>query len=246
MEKNRKAPARAKAKVEYLLTTKLFCGHCKEMMTGFSGTGKQGKVYHYYICNGRKNKICKKKMVDKDYIENLVVSECRRLLSAENIRKIAKEVVAICEAEKDNTNLKHLQKLLAENERKQHNTINAIMESDIESVRKSLGEKIPILEKEHNEIEKMIAEEEVPYPTLTETDIRFFLNQLKKGNIKDIKYRSMLINVFVNKIYLYDDRLTITYNSGDEPITISDQLLSEIQDKGENERLLFLDESGPP
>ena len=34
MNKNKKAPARARAKVEYLLTTKLFCGHCKEMMTG--------------------------------------------------------------------------------------------------------------------------------------------------------------------------------------------------------------------
>jgi len=40
MNKNKKAPARARAKVEYLLTTKLFCGICKEMMTGFSGTGK--------------------------------------------------------------------------------------------------------------------------------------------------------------------------------------------------------------
>lgn len=246
MDKNRKAPARAKAKVEYLLTTKLFCGHCKEMMTGFSGTGKQGKVYHYYICNGRKNKTCKKKMVNKDYIENLVISECRRLLSAENIRRIAKEVVAICEAEKDTTNLKRLKKQLTKNEQKQKNTINAIMESDIESVRKVLGEQIPILKNEHAELERMIAEEEAPYPTLTEADIRFFLTQLKKGNIKDIKYRKMLINIFVNKIYLYDDRVTITYNSGDKPVTISDQLLSELEEKDENEKVLFLDKSGPP
>lgn len=45
MSANKKAPARARAKVEYLLTTKLFCGRCKEMMAGFSATGKQGKVY---------------------------------------------------------------------------------------------------------------------------------------------------------------------------------------------------------
>ena len=44
MSRNKTAPARAKAKVEYLLTTKLFCGHCKEMMTGFSATGKQGRI----------------------------------------------------------------------------------------------------------------------------------------------------------------------------------------------------------
>ncbi len=248
MDKNRKAPARAKAKVEYLLTTKLFCGHCKDMMTGFSGTGKQGKVYRYYICNGtkKKPKVCDKKRVSKDYIENLVISECRRLLTAENIRRIAREVVAMSEAEKDTSNLMHLQKLLAENERKQENTINAIMESDIESVRKALGEQIHILENEHKELEKQIAIEEKPYQSLSIESINFFLTSLKKGNINDIKYRKMLIDIFVNKIYLYDDRVTITYNSGDEPVTISDKLLSELEERDKQDRFLFLNGNGPP
>jgi len=39
LEKNKKAPARAKAVEEnYLLTTRLFCGHCQAAMTGLSGT----------------------------------------------------------------------------------------------------------------------------------------------------------------------------------------------------------------
>lgn len=253
MDKNRKAPARSKAKEEYLLTTKLFCGHCKKMMTGWSGTGKQRKIYHYYICNGRKTKECNKKMVDKHYIENLVVSECRRLLSAENIRRITTELMAFSEAEKDASNLKQLKRLLAENERKHKNTIDAIMESDLESVRKALGEKIPKLEAEHEELEKLIAVESEPYPTLSEQEIRFFLIQLKKGNIADIKYRKMLINIFVNKIYLYDDKITITYNSGDEEVTISDELLSALEereasfeDRFREDRLLFLSGKGPP
>lgn len=49
LSKNRKAPARARAKVEYLLTTKLFCGHCKEMMTGFSGTGNNKPFLRGFI-----------------------------------------------------------------------------------------------------------------------------------------------------------------------------------------------------
>ena len=248
LAKNKKAPARARAKVEYLLTTKLFCGHCKELMTGFSGTGKQGKIYRYYICNGTKSKpkTCNKKRVNKDYIENLVVAECRRLLSAENIRRIAKEVVAISEAEKDTSNLKRLKKLLAENERKQNNTITAIMESDSTSVRKRLGEQIPILEKEQEELRKQIEIEEQPYPTLSESEIRFFLTSLKKGNVNDIKYRKTLIRIFVNKIFLYDDRITITYNSGDEAVTISDQLLSEMEERNEKDKILFMNGNGPP
>lgn len=48
LEKNKKASARTRGNDEYLLTTKLFCGHCLEMMTGYSGTGKSGKKYCYY------------------------------------------------------------------------------------------------------------------------------------------------------------------------------------------------------
>lgn len=246
MEKNKKAPARAKAKVEYLLTTKLFCGHCKEMMTGFSGTGKQGNVYRYYICNGTKKKICHKKMVKKDYIEDLVVLQCRKLLTAANIEKIAKEVVAIVEAEKDTTNLQHLKQLLSENERKHKNAIDAIMECDLESIRKTLYKKISSLEREHAEIEKQISLEEAVFPTLTVPKIRFFLTSLKKGNINDLKYRKTLINIFVNKIFLYDDRVTITFNSGDEAVTINDILLSEIEEKDNQAKDLFLAGDGPP
>lgn len=41
MKKNKMAPARAKAPVEYILTTKLFCGDCGQPMTGISGKRKE-------------------------------------------------------------------------------------------------------------------------------------------------------------------------------------------------------------
>lgn len=36
MKANQKAPARARAKAEYILSGKLFCGYCKEKMVGHS------------------------------------------------------------------------------------------------------------------------------------------------------------------------------------------------------------------
>ena len=42
MEVNRHAPARAKADEEYLLTTKLFCGHCGRMLAGESDRSRNG------------------------------------------------------------------------------------------------------------------------------------------------------------------------------------------------------------
>ena len=112
--KNKKAPARSKATIEYILTTKLFCGHCRAMMTGVSGTSRTGVIHYYYTCNNYKKKACKKKNVTKAYIENLVLKMARDELTNDNIDKISREVEAFCEKEKGKSNLKRLNKELAE------------------------------------------------------------------------------------------------------------------------------------
>ena len=247
LEKNRKAPAHTKAKQEYILTTKLFCGYCHEMMTGYGGTGKSGQVHHYYACNGVKHKTgCHKKTVRKLWIEDLVVAECRKQLTPSNIDKIAHEVVALCEREKDSANLKRLDKLIKDNERKQRNLMTAVTECEIETVRKSLYEEMSRLSDEHNALESEYALEQASSVTLTVDEVKFFLTQLRNGRADNLEYRKTLITVFVNAIYLFDDRLTIFFNSGDTPVNIDEALLSEaIEKTGENEGS-FLDSSAPP
>lgn len=48
MRINKQFRTRTKAKVDYLLSTKLFCGLCKFLMVGYSGTSGTSRVYHYY------------------------------------------------------------------------------------------------------------------------------------------------------------------------------------------------------
>lgn len=229
LKKNKKAPARARAKEEYLLTTKLFCGYCKEMMTGFSGTGKLGKVYRYYECKGTKKHTCKKKRVKKEYIEDIVIEVCRGLLTKENINRISKEISKLFENNQDTFNLKRLKKQLSENERKHRNLINAVSECDIESLRKTFYSEILELESQKEKIEEEIREEEKLHIVLTEPEIKFFLTSLKNGSADNIKYRKVLITTFINAIYLYDDKITLIFNSGDKPVTINNILLSEIE-----------------
>lgn len=40
--------------------------------------------------------------------------------------------------------------------------------------------------------------------------------------------------------------VTITYNSGDEPVTISDKLLSKLEERDKQDKFLFLNGNGPP
>lgn len=247
LEKNRKAPARAKADVEYLLTLKLFCGHCKEMMTGLSGTGKMGKTYRYYECKGRKNKTCNKKRVRKEYIEDLVVEVCRQQLTNKNIRKITKELMAIANISAESHRIAELKKQIKEYERKHNNLLNNVAECDIPSVCKSIFVKIEEIENIIKRLEESLETEMKNQVVLSEPQIRFFLNSLKKGNTSDIKYRKALITLFVNAIYLYDDKMTIVFNSGDEPVTVDDLLLSEIEEHFQHmEKGLFLDKVSPP
>ena len=234
MEKNRKAPARARAKEEYLLTTKLFCGHCKEMMTGYSGTSHTSAVHHYYICNNRKKKLCTKKNVQKDFIEKLVISECRKLLTPENIERISREVVAASQREQDMTNVKRLSKQLTDIERKRKNLMSAIMECDSDLIRKTLYEQIPLLEKEKSDAELQLTLEKAKQVKLTVSEVRFFLNALRKGDPDSIKYQKALISVLVNAVYLYDDKITLIFNSGDHAVTLDAALLEKIEQQADS------------
>jgi DNA invertase Pin-like site-specific DNA recombinase len=127
MEKNKKTPARAKAVGEfYLLTTKLFCGHCEAAMVGVSGTSHTGKIHQYYQCVTNRRRNCKKKTVQKAYIEDLVVEKVKNLLTDENIDRIAVKVSDLCQKERNTDTLKRLNKQLKENEAATNNLVKAL------------------------------------------------------------------------------------------------------------------------
>ena len=246
LQKNKKAPARSRAVEEYLLTTKLFCGHCRDMMTGTSGTSKAGKLYKYYTCNNVKKKLCSKKKVRKDYIETLVIKECRKLLTNENIARIASEVVSLLEREKDNSNEKRLIKLLKENEKQRNNLFDSLRICDIDSVKKGIFAEIGKMDIAYRELENQIALEQVGQINVTIPQIKFFLSELKKGNIDELRYRKTLISVFVNSIYLYDDKITLIFNSSKEPVTVDVALLDDIAESNESAKCSFISELAPP
>ena len=50
------------AKEPYLLTGKLFCGHCGAEMVAGGGKSKTGKKYYYYECKQKKKKLCTKRI----------------------------------------------------------------------------------------------------------------------------------------------------------------------------------------
>ena len=99
IDKNKRVPAKSKAKEEYLLTTKLICDCCGEKMKGISGKSKNGTIYRYYTCKSHKEgkKKCNRKNINKDYIEEVIIKKCKEILNDENIAIIAKQVYKTCQ-----------------------------------------------------------------------------------------------------------------------------------------------------
>ena len=58
-----------KAKEEYYLADKVFCGKCGEQWVGESGYSSTGKMYSYYKCKNAKKKSCDMKAISKDKLE---------------------------------------------------------------------------------------------------------------------------------------------------------------------------------
>ena len=66
--------AAGKAKVNYLLSCKMFCGYCGSLINAETGTGKLGKVYRYYKCGDKKRgKACELKPFPKDHLEDAII-----------------------------------------------------------------------------------------------------------------------------------------------------------------------------
>ena len=196
-------------------------------MTAYGGTSKTGKIHRYYKCNGAKNRSCDKKPVRKEWIENLVVDECRKILTDENIQLIAKEVVeatAIGNVEV----IKDLQKQLSRAEKIKKNLFDTLKLCEDDETRKEILAEMTKENAHIDELKLQIERESNFTYEITETEVMFFLSQLQKGNINDIQYRRLLVNVFVNEIYLYDDKLKIFFNTSNIPAEITVDLVDEI------------------
>ena len=216
--KNRRAPARHKAEDDYLLTTKLFCGMCGAMMFGECGTSQNKNVHHYYKCaNAKRTKTCKKKTVRKKWLEDLVVNETMKMIRDDDcIRSIVDAVMIL--QEQENTVLPLLEKQMKDIERGIENLLNAIQEGILTSSTKGRLEK---LEAQQKELEIRIAEEKLAKPKVSAEFVKFWLTNFRKLDPNVKSHRETLINTFVNAVYLYDEKVLITFNYKDGTKTIT-------------------------
>ena len=218
--KNKKAPARHKAEDDYLLTLKLFCGKCGAHMVGESGMGTS-KVYHYYKCaNTKRVHICDKKAVRKEWIEDLVVKKAMEILHDEKLVDYLTDRIYILQGE-ENPRIPRLKEQLDETEKRISNVMDAIEQGIITD---STKDRLAQLESKKKELEITILQEKIKKPFLTKEQIRFGIEKFRKLDITTQDGKRRLIDGFVNSIYLFDDKVTLTFNfkDGTQTVYLSD------------------------
>ena len=189
-------------------------------------------VKHYIdraCANVKRRKGCNKKTVQKDWLEDLVVRETMKLIQDDAvIDKIVQLVMDV--QNQENTTIPLLEKQLREVNKKLDNLMKAIEDG---LYTRTTKERLEALEIQKDELTAKIADEKLKKPSFNEDFIRFWLMKFRKFDISQKKQRKALIEIFVNAIFLYDDRMLITFNykDGTQTVRFEDTLTADCGEK---------------
>ena len=228
LKANSKAPGHAKAKVEYLLHGKLFCGECGAPMIGECGRGRHGATYYYYTCAARKKQhTCKKRNERKDELEASIVDYIGSCVLTDSwIDGAAERVVAEYQKSYDASGIKPLEKQIRDADKEIDQLVDALISATAEAGRRRINERIETAEARKQALEADLASLRIASRVqIKKEDIVVWLNQFRTGDRSDLEYRKKVIDLFVNAIYLYDDSFKLFLNVADSAqVTYADAL----------------------
>ena len=213
LNKQHRAPHSSHA--DYLLSGKLFCGCCHSLMRGISGHNCRNDVYYYYACGNKADGgTCKKKNIQKDVAENLVVNAiCENILRPDTLEDLADAIAAAQQADVNQPDPERA--MLEQNLADVHRKINNIIESIENGTASSrLSARLADLEQQESTLNYQLESlKEIHPPVLDRERILFLLEQfLISPNERTEDYNRRIIDTFVNRIEITDTEMLIYFN----------------------------------
>lgn len=206
--------ARGKAKIDYKLSGKCYCGYCGTLIIGESGTGKSGRQYHYYKCGKAKREhACRLAPVPKDTLEKAVIdATVEDMLTDDTIAAITDEVLRIQDEEDGEDPTVAIRSRIDSVKKKQLNIISAI---EVAPESQALARRLVELEKEEHELEVELTRVQLKKPRLTREVVEAWLKSFRNGDKTDPDFCRRLIDTFVAKVEVKDGSAAIYYNVKD-------------------------------
>ena len=220
----------------YLLTGKLYCGHCESPMVGTAGTSKSGKMMYYYTCVRKKNEHdCQKKNVRRDRIERAITEQVLMLLQDDELLEwMADKTIEYLESEQDSEELQELRRQFGEASFEKNNLMKAIKMGIITD---STKEELLKAEQRTKDLETRIRILEADHQlTISRDDLISWLETLRDGDANDRKFQEQMIDTFLLRAYVYDDRIRLVWKNTKEhvEITIPFEITDEKEDAAES------------
>lgn len=201
---------------DYWLTGKICCGLCGGTLQGVSGTGKRGGLYYYYSCKNHRKHACTLKNQRKELMEKIVLYTLDDFINDPTLRiLIAEKCYAYYQAHNDDGGAYEasIKAQLKDVESKLNNLVNAI-EAGI--FNNTTAERMNVLENQRSMLnDALLTEQNRKKYDLALNDIVRFLDSLI-GDINDPDTRRRLLEFFIDKIYVYPDKMAMTFHFSDD------------------------------
>ena len=141
----------------------------------------------------------------------------------------AERVVAEYQKSYDASGIKPLEKQIRDADKEIDQLVDALISATAEAARRRINERIETAEARKQALEADLASLRIASRVqMRQEDIVVWLNQFRTGDRSDLEYRKKVIELFVNAIYIYDDRIKMFFNVTDSAqITYPEMLALE-------------------
>ena len=191
-------------KVTYLLTGKVYCGHCGSLCIGESGTSCTGETYYYYACSEQKNikkRNCSKRRVPKDWLEDTVFDMVKDSLTDETIDTLAEMAYQACLDELNSSKVGYYEEQVKDREKRISNLM-ASVELGINIA--DIVERVKILKAEKAELEDQLSYERSKTFVITKEQVSWFLHQFFTGQVPNHTIKDAVLTTLVHRVYIWD------------------------------------------
>lgn len=231
LERNKKNSGANKAKVDYILSGKVFCGLCGDTMVGTSGKSGTNK-YTYYTCSNRyKKHECKKEYEQKEWLEDFVIDKTLQFILKQNvIDSIVNNAYTYFKEHKYNDQITIIENKLQNIDKEISQVYSIFSKTDSKEILRRANEDIKRLEidKENLQRELNIAKLSCQVYKSKE-ELRAIFDVFINGERKDNNFRKRIVKLFINSIFVFEDFIVIYYNLFDNNFTTFEEMQEHLQ-----------------
>ena len=120
--------------------------------------------------------------------------------------------------QKENPAIQLLKQRLSETE----NALNNLLKAIEDGIRTStVTQRMLELEQTRDEINLKLIKAEMKKPKITKEGLILWLKQIQTMRLETKEHKQRLIDIFVNAVYLYDDKMVIAFNYKEATKTVS-------------------------